>query len=84
MPSTISLVLSGGAATIQMPDFMGRDVDAARQTLAQLGIRSVRVVFDPMALGARGVVVGQSPAPSGTLLPGGSVQLRVAGTETPP
>jgi len=79
VPSTVSLVLSGGAAAIQMPSFIGRDVDGARQTLAQLGVRDVKVVWDPMAIGVRGTVVGQNPVASATLLPGSSVQLRVAG-----
>jgi beta-lactam-binding protein with PASTA domain len=79
VPSTISLVLSGGAVAIQMPSFIGRDVDGARQTLAQLGVRDVKVVWDPMAIGTRGTVVGQNPVASATLLPGSSVQLRVAG-----
>lgn len=79
IPSTISLVLSRGAAAMQMPDLMGRDVEAARQVLAQLGVRDVRIVYDPMAVGARGVVVGQSPVPSATMLPGATAQLRVAG-----
>lgn len=79
VPSTVSLILSGGAAAIQMPSFIGRDVDGARQTLAQLGVRDVKVVWDPMAIGVRGSVVGQNPVASATLLPGSSVQLRVAG-----
>jgi len=79
VPSTVSLVLSGGAAAIQMPSFIGRDVDGARQTLAQLGVRDVKVVWDPLAIGVRGSVVGQNPVASATLLPGNSVQLRVAG-----
>lgn len=79
MPSTILLVLSGGAAAIQMPSLIGRDVDAARQTLVQLGVRDVKVMWDPMAIGTDGTVIGQSPVASATLLPGSGVQLRVAG-----
>jgi beta-lactam-binding protein with PASTA domain len=82
VPTTVSLVLSGGPAPIQMPSFVGRDVEAARQTLRQLGMREVQVVWDPMAIGARGTVVGQSPVAGATVLPGGSIQLRVAGSET--
>ncbi len=79
VPSTVSLVLSGGAAAIQMPSLVGRDVDGARQTLVQLGVRDVKVVWDPMAIGTRGTVVGQNPVASATLPPGSAVQLRVAG-----
>lgn len=79
IPTTIDLVLSGGAATITMPDMVGRDVEAARQALLQLGVRNVRVVWDPMAIGAEGAVVGQSPVPNASLPPGSTVQLRAAG-----
>lgn len=79
VPSTISLVVSGGAAAIQMPDLTNRNVDAARQTLVQLGVRDVSIVYDPMAIGATGMVIGQTPVANATLLPGSPVQLRVAG-----
>jgi serine/threonine-protein kinase len=85
IPSTISLVLSGGAPNIQMPDLMGRDIDAARQALTQLGVRDIKVITDPAAVGPKGSIVGQSPVPNATLLGGGSVQLRVVGDQpTPP
>lgn len=79
VPSTISLVISSGAAVIQMPDLVNRNVDAARQTLVQLGVRDVSIVYDPMAIGATGMIIGQTPVANATLLPGASVQLRVAG-----
>ncbi len=84
VPSTVSLVLSAGQANIQMPDLMGRDVDGARQALSQLGVRNVKVIYDPLAQGTRNSVVGQSPVPNSTMLPGGSVQLRVVGDVTAP
>lgn len=83
VPSTVSLVLSAGAVAAEMPNLEGRAVDAARQALLQLGVRDVRVVYDPMAMGAAGTVVAQSPVSGATMLPGASVQLRVAGTGAP-
>lgn len=83
VPSTVSLVLSAGAAAMEMPSLEGRDVDAARQVLVQLGVRDIKVVYDPMAIGARGTIVAQSPVSGATMLPGTSVQLRVAGDGTP-
>jgi eukaryotic-like serine/threonine-protein kinase len=85
VPSSISLVLSRGeaAASLQMPDLMGRDVGAARAVLNQLGIRDVQVIDEPAGAGAPGTIVGQSPVPNATILPGASVQIRVAGTPTP-
>ena len=82
VPATVSLVLSGGPAPIQMPSFVGRDMDAARQTLRQLGMREIQIIWDPMAIGARGTVVGQGPVAGATVLPGASIQLRVAGSES--
>ena len=79
VPSTVSLVLSGGAAVLQMPSLIGRDMEGARQTLTQLGVRDVKVVWDPMAIGTRGTVVGQSPVAGATLPPGAPAELRVAG-----
>lgn len=79
VPSTVSLVLSEGGIVLQMPDLISRDVDAARQTLTQLGLRDIKIVYDPAAAGAKGTIVGQSPVANATILPGSSVQLRVVG-----
>ncbi len=79
VPTTVSLILSGGPAAMQMPALVGRDMQGARQTLTQLGVRDVKVAWDPMAIGARGTVVGQTPVAGATLAPGSSVELRVAG-----
>jgi hypothetical protein len=51
--------------------------------LTQLGVGDVQIIYDPMALGARGVVVGQSPVPGATVAPGAPAQLRVAGEGAP-
>lgn len=83
IPTTVSLVISGGTATIEIPNLIGRDVESARQTLLQLGAREVQIMYDPMALGAKGSVVGQSPVAGATLVPGGQITLRVAGEGTP-
>jgi serine/threonine-protein kinase len=81
VPSTVSLVLSRGpgASILQMPSLVGRDVDAARLVLTQLGVRDVRVTYDAFATTAQGIVVGQTPVAGATILPGASVELRVAG-----
>ena len=86
VPSTITLILSRGpeAASTQMPSLMGRDVSGARMVLTQLGVREVSVTWDPMATGPSGTIVGQSPVPGATILPGATVQLRVAGAEPAP
>jgi serine/threonine-protein kinase len=83
VPATITLVVSSGAAAITMPDLVNQSVEGARQMLTQLGARNVNVVYDPGAVAAKGSVLGQSPVAGATMLPGGAVQLRVAGDGTP-
>lgn len=84
IPSTVTLIISSGPAAQQMPGLMGRDLFAARQTLTQIGVRNIQVMHDPMAAGTFGTVVGQSPVPGATILPGATVQLRVAGEAVAP
>jgi beta-lactam-binding protein with PASTA domain len=87
VPSTVSLILSrgAGAASLQMPNVMGRDVASARQLLSQLGVREVQIIDEPpgSGTGTPGTIVGQSPVPNTFILPGASVQLRVIGGPTP-
>ncbi|MDB4881055.1 MAG: hypothetical protein JWL60_2501 [Gemmatimonadetes bacterium] len=78
VPSIVHLVLASPEATVNMPDLMGQDVDAARATLQQLRVRNVQVIRDPSGVGPVGTVVGQSPVPNAALPPGAPVQLRVA------
>ena len=70
IPTTISLVLSGGA---RRPSRCRRSSDATwtrrARRFMQLGVRDVQIVWDPMAIGARGTVVGQSPVAGATVLP---------------
>jgi eukaryotic-like serine/threonine-protein kinase len=81
VPSTVSLVLSRGpaAATLQMPELTGRDVESARLVLSQLGVREVEVSYDAFATSTQGTIVSQTPVAGATILPGATVQLRVAG-----
>ncbi|MEP6617876.1 MAG: PASTA domain-containing protein [bacterium] len=84
VPGTVSLVLSDGGTALVMPDLVGRDVDAAKQTLTQLGVKDIKIVYDAAAVGPKGAIVGQSPVPNATMFPGSSVQLRVVGDGSTP
>jgi len=84
VPSTVSVVLSGGAPAPSMPDLMGREVGAARQVLNQLGVRSVSIEREPGGPGAPGTVVSQSPVSGATIAPGMTVTLRVVAEPEPP
>jgi beta-lactam-binding protein with PASTA domain len=66
-----------------MPDLVGRDVNAARQVLIQLGVKDVKIVKDKTAPGLPGTVVAQSPVSGATVENGMSVQLRVVGEPEP-
>jgi beta-lactam-binding protein with PASTA domain len=83
VPSSVALVVSGGAPAPQMPDLMGRDANAARQVLSQIGVHNVMVVRDPNGPGAPGTVVGQTPVSGAPLGPGVTVQLRVVAEPSP-
>ena len=84
VPSTVGIILSGGAPAPSMPDVMGRDVGAARQVLTQIGIRSVQIVRDPNGPGLPGTVIGQTPVGGAPVVAGTTVQLRVVGEPPPP
>jgi serine/threonine-protein kinase len=79
VPSTIGLVMSSGAASIMMPDLMGRDIVDARQLLLQLGAKNVQVERDPNGVGAVGAVISQSPVANTSFLPNSAVRLKIVG-----
>jgi beta-lactam-binding protein with PASTA domain len=81
VPNTIGLVMSSGAATITMPDLMGRDVIDARQLLLQLGAKNIQVDRDPAGVGAVGAVISQSPLPNTPFVPNSPVRLKIIGAQ---
>jgi len=83
VPSTVSLVMSGGAPAQQMPDLLGRDVNGARQMLLQLGVKDVKVIREQSAAGIPGTVIAQSPVSGATVVSGTTVQLRVVAEPAP-
>jgi beta-lactam-binding protein with PASTA domain len=81
VPSTVGLVMSSGAASIMMPDLMGRDIVDARQLLLQLGAKNVQVDRDPNGVGAVGAVISQSPVANTPFLPNSAVRLKIVGAQ---
>jgi serine/threonine-protein kinase len=77
LPASVSIVLSGGVVTVDLPDLIGRPVDDARRALEQLGL-TVTVQVDSSATAAPNTVVAQSPAARRAVPAGASVSLRVA------
>jgi beta-lactam-binding protein with PASTA domain len=84
IPSTVGIILSGGAPAPSMPDVMGRDVAVARQVLTQIGVRNVQIVHDPTGPGTPGTVFSQTPVSGAPITAGVTVQLRVVGEEPTP
>jgi beta-lactam-binding protein with PASTA domain len=80
IPGPVQLVLSGGPATIQVPDVVGRSFAQARQLLQQLGLVVGDVVTpngDKPDGGAP--VTSQSPAAGAQAAAGSRITLRVGG-----
>jgi serine/threonine-protein kinase len=74
----VQLVLSGGPATIQVPDVVGRSFAQARQLLQQLGL-SVGDVTSPNGGSPDGgaIVSSQSPAAGSQVVAGSRIALKV-------
>ena len=78
IPGPIALVLSGGPATIQVPDVVGRSFAQARQLLQQLGL-ALGDVTTPNGGQPDGgaMVMSQSPAAGAQVPAGSKITLRV-------
>jgi eukaryotic-like serine/threonine-protein kinase len=79
LPSTVTLTVSSGPSTIQLPDLVGQPLAQARSTLEQLGLHTAGVAVDSAAADPDGTVTKQSPAAGTTVDAGASVALTVAG-----
>jgi beta-lactam-binding protein with PASTA domain len=72
VPSSIALVVSGGPATVTVPDLIGLTLPEARSTLDQLGLTLAPARVDSAALEPPNTVTGQTPN-AGNGVPAGSV-----------
>jgi beta-lactam-binding protein with PASTA domain len=78
LPATVSITLSQGPATIQVPDLSGRTLADARSTLEQLGLRLGSTTADTSSFMPENTVLGQSPSAGMTVSAGANVNLRVS------
>ena len=78
LPATVSITLSQGPSTIQLPDFTGRTLADARSALEQLGLRLGPTSRDTSSFMPENTVLGQSPSPGATVSAGASVSFRVS------
>ena len=84
LPATISITLSQGPATVQIPDLTGRTLADARSTLEQLGLRLGPTSTDTSSFMTENTVLGQAPPPGSTVSAGASVNLRLSRFPPPP
>jgi serine/threonine-protein kinase len=78
VPSVVTLVVSTGPKTVQLPDIVGQSGSQARSLLEQLGFRVV-VQVDSFSTMPAGTVVDQDPAGGRSVRAGSRVTLTVSG-----
>ena len=78
VPSVVTLVVSAGPRTVQLPDVVGQSGSQARALLQQLGFR-VAVQVDSFSSMPAGAVVDQDPAGGRSVRAGSRVTLTVSG-----
>ena len=84
LPATVSITLSQGPSTVQLPDFTGRTFADARSALEQLGLRLGPTWRDTTSFMPENTVLSQSPGPGATVSAGASVSLRLSRFPPPP
>ncbi|HEX6576533.1 MAG TPA: PASTA domain-containing protein [Gemmatimonadaceae bacterium] len=84
LPATVSITLSQGPSTVQIPDLTGRTLADARSALEQLGLHLGATSRDTSSFMPENTVLGQAPAPGSTVSAGASVNLRVSRFPPPP
>ena len=84
LPATVSIILSQGPSTVQIPDFTGRTLADARSTLEQLGLHLGATSRDTSSFTPENTILSQAPAPGATVSAGASVNLRISRFPPPP
>ena len=84
LPATVSIMISQGPSTIQIPDLTGRTLPDARSALEQLGLHLGTTTRDTSSFMPENTVLSQAPSPGSTVSAGASVNLRVSRFPPPP
>ncbi len=84
LPATVSIILSQGPSTVQVPDLTGRTLPDARSTLEQLGLRLGGTSRDTSSFMPENTILGQTPAAGSTVSAGANVSLRISRFPPPP
>jgi serine/threonine-protein kinase len=78
LPATVSITLSQGPASVQIPDLTGRTLADARSTLEQIGLRLGGTTADTSSFMPENMVLGQTPEAGATVSSGANVRLRIS------
>jgi serine/threonine-protein kinase len=78
--STVTLIVSSGAANISVPGVVGQQETTAVQTLENDGLQ-VKTVTDPTSTAPQGQVTNQNPVKGVSVPPGSTVTITVSGGE---
>lgn len=79
IPSSVTLIVSVGPASVDMPDVVGENYSRARTLLEQLGLRMGDVTVDSTSLAPGNTVIAQTPAAGRAVGAGSRVALTVSG-----
>ena len=79
VPSSVTLTVSVGPASVDMPDVVGESYSRARTVLEQLGLRIGDLAVDSTSLAAGNTVIAQTPAAGRAVGAGSRVALTVSG-----
>lgn len=84
LPATVSIIMSQGPSTVQVPDFTGHTLPDARSALEQLGLHLGATSRDTSSLMPENTILSQTPPAGATVSAGANVSLRVSRFPPPP
>lgn len=79
LPAVVSMIVSSGPSTVDVPDVTGRTLPEARMLVESSGLVSGGVELDSLSLAPPGTVTGQTPAAGQRVSPGTQVSFRLSG-----
>lgn len=79
LPAVVSLVVSSGPSTVEVPDAVGRTLPEARMIVEAAGLTSGEIEADTLSYLPPGTVIAQSPGARQRVSPGTRVSFRLSG-----
>jgi beta-lactam-binding protein with PASTA domain len=84
LPATVSIIVSQGPSTLQVPDLAGRPLADARSVLEQLGLHLGATSRDTSSFMPENTVLSQAPSAGAMVSAGASVSVSVSRFPPPP